>query len=1263
MPSKCFLCGFTYIAGGEVSLHRLPSNQLEREKWLQRISWNQPMLEKKKYFLCSNHFPEDCFRIINLRKRLIQGSLPSTSALKLEIPLTYSVGNGSIEEQHSTTTQSPSKKRLGFDTSTTLSSPSKCASSSSSGTKNIKERLIQEGLPSAIELEIPQTYSVGNGSIEEQHSTTTQSPSKKRLGFDTSTTLTSPSKCASSSSCGTKNIRKRIIQEGLPSAIELEIPQTYSEGNGSIEEHDSTESLSDFKIQSTSKKLLRFDTLTTNDSEEVLASTSPSKCASFSSSATSFPGEHRISKIEKKRFFSNPRYMGDYTHRHLENPMLRKKYFELSQRILSDLKTKNKLLTNQVKRLKSPMTKLQEVMKNIQHNFLVEEDMVNALLNINMPSFCCVVDCGNRRPRDNVKFFRIPAILNFTHKKVLNELSKLRREKWLSAIRRADLTEKKLKNAVVCSKHFVTGKPAGLEDDRNPDWVPSISMGYTKTASDIGRFNRGRNRKKLQITEKYHPTRSSSTITCMEDDLISGNCSNADSMDSNILMDRNVFLPTLEQNCHIKETSPLTQKVSKSWKRSSSTEGSIGVKNEIFKIRKTKSLSNLDIIAEMDCSEFPLNRNQDEEKLDTPENSSIINNGFKNSDEKKIEEKDENVVEAHQEDEKFSVFSEKVVMSKSLYSHGEDHKDNKEEMGRCLNFIERDLMRMIIRVNNKRYKVDECQILLTPLTNDDSKEVSVVSIKNNDIYCEEPTIRDFLLEGQKSYKDKLIKELGVEREIEYVSVDSHPSSLCSSRSIDMTNNSSASHLPERLDITNESSPKAIQPPSKNILSNLMLEDLPENLIQEIQFIKKVSSQGSECGGPIIPSIPGMKTVPLYIPPSTAIAGHLFVPRTAQPSRLYYLPQEMVLEDVQRAINKTSSNLEQFLKSSSSFVAKSSTSSPNTGLFPVNGAPPVRKRGRPPGSKGLKRKFMTMEHSEISQVTGVQTGCSYQNNNGCKKLKNDLKSRDDQDEVEEHEEVMRETRIVPTMVVCDYCEKSFKVGTSHKCFKKKALKKDQKVLNCEICDRSFSKQAHLSNHMRSHREYLKATVKCELCNKRFNKKGEIALHRAEYHPETLLTYSCNQCDEKFNSLPKLEKHKKTHAKDFIKWCSHCSASFELNYFNRIHQHECEGKVSRDDTKTDGHDTVILKNTAVKTVVVEEEDDDELVFEEVVLQEHIMKLEEEENNSNIIIRERTDSESSDQSSEFIYGQEVVIENIENGYTRNDIAMEEMDIYEST
>ncbi|XP_045460051.1 THAP domain-containing protein 2-like isoform X2 [Harmonia axyridis] len=113
MPSKCFLCSFTYIVEGEISLHRLPSNQLEREKWLQRISWNRTMLEKKM-ILCSNHFPEDCFRLMNLKKKFIPGSLPSPSEIKLEIPLIYSEGNRSIEAQDFTEIdskiQSPPKK-------------------------------------------------------------------------------------------------------------------------------------------------------------------------------------------------------------------------------------------------------------------------------------------------------------------------------------------------------------------------------------------------------------------------------------------------------------------------------------------------------------------------------------------------------------------------------------------------------------------------------------------------------------------------------------------------------------------------------------------------------------------------------------------------------------------------------------------------------------------------------------------------------------------------------------------------------------------------------------------------------------------------------------------------------------------------------------------------------------------------------------------------------------------------------------------------
>ncbi|VEN60951.1 unnamed protein product [Callosobruchus maculatus] len=95
-----------------------------------------------------------------------------------------------------------------------------------------------------------------------------------------------------------------------------------------------------------------------------------------------------------------------------------------------------------------------------------------------MPSFCCVVNCSSRGNRDMVNFYRIPSVLNLSLKKDLNELSKRRREKWLQAIKREDLTEVKLKYARVCSKHFVSGKPADLRDELNIDWVPTLLLGH-----------------------------------------------------------------------------------------------------------------------------------------------------------------------------------------------------------------------------------------------------------------------------------------------------------------------------------------------------------------------------------------------------------------------------------------------------------------------------------------------------------------------------------------------------------------------------------------------------------------------------------------------------------------------------------------------------------------------------------------------------------------------------------------------------------------
>lgn len=42
----------------------------------------------------------------------------------------------------------------------------------------------------------------------------------------------------------------------------------------------------------------------------------------------------------------------------------------------------------------------------------------------------------------------------------------------------------------MCSAHFVYGYPVDLPDDINPDWVPSVSMGYATKEGDFDRYHR-----------------------------------------------------------------------------------------------------------------------------------------------------------------------------------------------------------------------------------------------------------------------------------------------------------------------------------------------------------------------------------------------------------------------------------------------------------------------------------------------------------------------------------------------------------------------------------------------------------------------------------------------------------------------------------------------------------------------------------------------------------------------------------------------------
>ena len=94
---------------------------------------------------------------------------------------------------------------------------------------------------------------------------------------------------------------------------------------------------------------------------------------------------------------------------------------------------------------------------------------------------CVIVGCSKRSGRDkDVSFFRLPKVINNQGKEVYS-LSKRRRDGFLAAISRVGLTENILKNDRICSRHFITGKPADLLDDTNPDWLPTQNLGHSKS--------------------------------------------------------------------------------------------------------------------------------------------------------------------------------------------------------------------------------------------------------------------------------------------------------------------------------------------------------------------------------------------------------------------------------------------------------------------------------------------------------------------------------------------------------------------------------------------------------------------------------------------------------------------------------------------------------------------------------------------------------------------------------------------------------------
>ena len=81
--------------------------------------------------------------------------------------------------------------------------------------------------------------------------------------------------------------------------------------------------------------------------------------------------------------------------------------------------------------------------------------------------------------RQSVSFYRLPKIVSGRGIRK-EQLSKRRRDGYLAAVRREELTDKIISNGRVCSRHFVTGNPAPLGDDMHPGWLPTQHLSGDK---------------------------------------------------------------------------------------------------------------------------------------------------------------------------------------------------------------------------------------------------------------------------------------------------------------------------------------------------------------------------------------------------------------------------------------------------------------------------------------------------------------------------------------------------------------------------------------------------------------------------------------------------------------------------------------------------------------------------------------------------------------------------------------------------------------
>ena len=97
---------------------------------------------------------------------------------------------------------------------------------------------------------------------------------------------------------------------------------------------------------------------------------------------------------------------------------------------------------------------------------------------------CIVVGCGRKSGKHKAKFSKIPKIIT-NQGEEWEELTRERRNRWISAVSRGDTAKKNiLESERVCDRHFVSGKPAATWDKHNIDWIPTLNLGKMEFKGD-----------------------------------------------------------------------------------------------------------------------------------------------------------------------------------------------------------------------------------------------------------------------------------------------------------------------------------------------------------------------------------------------------------------------------------------------------------------------------------------------------------------------------------------------------------------------------------------------------------------------------------------------------------------------------------------------------------------------------------------------------------------------------------------------------------